>query len=258
MNNIISYKELNFMSFGRLNHEGVINLFTFKPYNFRSTQVPEYKIEDNYKKIQNDLDVKFKKIIKPNQMHTNNVRFVDENNINDDFLNVDGLITNLKEVALVTSLADCQGILLYDPVNKVIGNIHSGWRGTLNRIIENAINLMIDKYKCNPSNIEIYMTPSILQCCFEVDEDVKNQFIKEFRDIDINYLIKAGNYKLGTQKYYIDTMGVNVMLMLKLGIKKENIILSNMCTKCNKQYIHSHRGDGENSGRNIALICMKD
>ena len=250
---MITYRELNIMSFSKLNYEGITNLFTLKPYNFRSTQLSNYEIDKNYKKIEKDLNVNFGKIIKPIQTHTNVVRVVDESNINDSFQDVDGLITNLK----VTSLADCQGILLYDKNKKVIGNIHSGWKGTLGRIIENAINLMIDTYNSSSSDIEAYITPSILKCCFEVDEDVMMNFKKEFKDIKIDDLIIMGNYKMGIQKYYIDTVLINKRVMMNLGLKEENIILSNTCTKCNKNSMHSHRGDGIDSGRNISLICME-
>ena len=96
-----------------------------------------------------------------------------------------------------------------------------------------------------------------MQCCFEVDEDVKNMFINEFNDIDISSCIKKGSIKDNKQKYYIDTIKINKLVLLNHGIKKENIILSNICTKCNSDKIHSHRGDGINSGRNLSLISIK-
>lgn len=254
---MITYKKLNLMSFERLNSEGIISFFTLKPYNFRKTQLTPDEINRNYEKIERDLDVKLGKIIKPIQTHTNIVRVVDEDNINDTFDNVDGLITNLKNVSLVTSLADCQGILLYDSKKQVIGNVHSGWKGTLGRIIENAINLMVETYNSNPSDIEAYINPSILKCCFEVDEDVALSFKKEFQDIKIDDLISIGSYKEGIQKYYIDTVEINKRVMMKLGLKEENIILSNICSKCNSNIIHSYRKDGIDSGRNVSLICME-
>lgn len=244
----------NYMSFSKLDNENVINLFTFKPYNFRSQLVSKEQIEKNYKSLENSLNKKFKKIIKPIQTHTNIVKVVDESNLNDTFQDVDGLVTNLKDVALVVSVADCQGILLYDKKNKVIGNIHSGWKGTLNRILENAINLMIDEFNSNISDIEVFIAPSILKCCFEVDTDVALKFKEEFKDIDIDSLI---TYKKEINKYYIDTVEINKQVMLKLGLKEENIVLSNICTKCNSDKIHSYRKDKDESGRNITLICME-
>lgn len=250
-------KESNYITFPKLDNQNIINLYTTKPFNFRACLVSDEVIKQNYVNIQNSINHNFAKIIKPNQNHTNIVKVVNEKNINEVFENVDGLITNLKNIALVTSLADCQGILLYDKEKQVIGNIHSGWKGTLNKIIINAIDLMITTYNSNPQNIEVYITPSIEKCCFEVDEDVKKLFINNFKEIDINNFITLGEIKDNKQKYYIDTLEINKAIMINKGIKVENITLSNICTKCQSNYFHSHRSEGINSGRNIALICLK-
>lgn len=200
-----------------------------------------------------ELSKKYR-FVKGKQTHSANVKIITEDNINDFHENVDGLITNLKGIYLLTVVADCQGILLFDKKNKVIGNIHSGWKGTLNRIIKNAINIMIDNYNSNPKDIKVYFSPCIHKCCFEVSEDVREMFIEEFNDLDINSFIKKGNDK---GKYYIDTLGLNIEYLKELGIKKENISYSNLCTKCNSDILHSYRKDKELSGRNGLLICIK-
>lgn len=237
------------------NNLKVVNCFTLKPYNFRDTQVSIDEQEKQYDEIMNKLNFKAIKFIKANQTHTSNVEVVTKDNLNDKFIETDGLITNLKNVALVTSLADCQGILLYDSKKEVIGNVHSGWKGTLNKIVENAVKLMIDTYNSNPEDIEAYITPSILKCCFEVDEDVVDMFKNNFDNIDD--LITLGEFK-DKQKYYIDTVEINKRILLNLGLKNENINLSNLCSKCNNDIIHSHRADGVDSGRNVAIICMTE
>ena len=254
---LIIYNDKHYLSFSRLNEEGIVNAFSLKPYNFRKQFVPDNKIVENYAELQSTLNYHFSKIVKPNQTHTNIVKKVDNFNINDEFNDVDGLITDIKNVALVTSVADCQAILLYDNKKKVIGNVHSGWNGTLNRITQNAIHLMIQEYNCNPNDIEAYICPSILTCCFEVDSDVKNMFQENFMDIDINSCITMGDIKENKQKYFIDTVSINKQILLNMGLKEDNIILSNLCSKCNHEIIHSHRSDGIDSGRNIAIIGLK-
>jgi len=232
----------------------VIHCFTKKPFDFNENLVKKEKVFENYKIIAKDFDYNFNYIKKSSQGHTNVVRVVDANNLADDFVNIDGMITNLPGVALVTYLADCQAILLYDPVNKVIGNIHSGWKGTLNKIINNAIDIMIKDFKCNPKNIRAFICPSILKCCFEVDEDVMLMFRKKFNDDRYFY---QGEIKDNKQKYFIDTVKINIDMMLKLGIRNDNIVCSDICTKCNCDDFHSYRKDKDLSGRNIALICLK-
>ena len=113
----IQFKELK-------NHNDIIHLFTKKPYNFSKITSTEENIKKEYEKIEKEVNFNFLAIKKPIQTHTNIVKVLTKENLNDDFQDVDGLITDLKGVALVTSLADCQGILLYDPIKKIIGNIH--------------------------------------------------------------------------------------------------------------------------------------
>ena len=242
-----------YLEFERLNNKNIINFFSYKPFNFKS-DLSFDEIENNYNKFRSISNCNFK-VVSPIQKHTNIVKIVNKDNIDDSFDGVDGLITNLKNVALGIKVADCQAIMLYDDKKKVIGNIHSGWKGTLGRIIKNGIELMINNFNSNPKDIEVYICPSILKCCFEVDKDVKDMFMSEFKDIDISGLIEEKIID-GVEKYYIDTVEINKRVLINLGIKKENIITSNICSKCNNSYIHSYRGDKPNDGRNISLICM--
>ena len=88
---------------------------------------------------------------------------------------------------------------------------------------------MISNYKSNPENILVYITPSIDKCCFEVDEDVKDMFLEEFDCLSDIYI---GKVKNGKQKYYIDIKSINKKLLLSIGIKEDNIHISNECTMC--------------------------
>ena len=156
---------------------------------------------------------------------------------------------------MTIATADCQSIILYDKKNEVIGNIHSGWKGTLNKILSNAIKLMIEEYSSNVEDIIVCIGPSILECCFEVDKDVVDMFFNNFNDID--EFIKLGDIKEDKQKYYIDTMGINKKELINLGVLEENIYLSNICTKCSRDNYYSYRAHGQDSGRNVTLVCMK-
>lgn len=104
---------------------------------------------------------------------------------------------------------------------------------------------MVNEYYCNVKDIQVYICPSILKCCFEVDEDV-----------NIEQFIYKGNIKNKKQKYFIDTVSLNIEILKRVGILGKNIYNSNICTKCNNNKFNSHRGDKED-GRNIALIMLK-
>ena len=242
---ILQYEELN-------KYSNVGHLITKKPFNFNWQKNGKEKIMEQFDELQDLIGYKFKKILFPFQRHTNNVEVITNDNLDNTFDGIDGTITNLKGVALVCSLADCQGIILYDDNKKVIGNIHSGWKGTKEKIIVNAINKMIETFNSDPKDIKVFFSPSIQKCCFEVDEDVKDIFVNSFDDID-EYIIFDSN----KNKYFIDTVGINKRELIKLGILKENIFDLGICTKCNSDIYHSHRGDPITDGRNISVVFLK-
>ncbi len=247
-----------FLRFTKLNEfDNLIHFYTKKPFTIGFSADTKEEKDEKFKDLGHKINYNFKKYILALQEHTTNVVKITEENVNDTFTGVDGFITNLKDVALVTTTADCQAILLYDPVKKVIGNIHSGWKGTLNKIIVNAINIMINDYNSNPQDIIACICPSILKCCFEVDEEVVNDFKKNFTNIEED--ITLGDIKDNKQKYYIDTISLNKKLLSNLGLKAENIITSDICTRCNYETYHSYRARNITNldGRNIAVIVLK-
>lgn len=242
----------NYYSFDILNNEGLINLVTNRSLNINYKKQSRDEIRNI---LQGMSDYQFRKIISPRQTHTNNVVIINEDNLDSELYDVDGVITKLKGVALTIATADCQSIILYDKKNQVLGNIHSGWKGTLSKILSNGINLMIKEYSSKVEDIIVCIGPSIMGCCFEVDKDVVDMFNNNFTNIE--EFIRLGEFKEGKQKYYIDTMGINKRELINLGILEENIYLSNICTKCSSDTYHSYRGQGKEAGRNVTLVCMK-
>jgi len=114
---------------------------------------------------------------------------------------------------------------------------------------------MITNYNCKPENIYCFINPSIRKCHFEVDSDVKElcEYIFSFTNRTKDFIIK-GEVKDKTQKYYIDTVLINRILLENLGLKSENIIDCEICSVCNKDKISSYRVEGKKFSRAIALI----
>lgn len=189
-----------------------------------------------------DLNIDNYYILK--QIHSNKV--FDITNIPKNYEG-DGLITNKSNIALVTKSKDCNSIFIIDTKNKIIGNIHSGWKGTLKSIITIAINQMKEKYNSVSKDIKIVFNPSIRECCFEVDNDVYDLFIKKYKDK--SYYQKVGN------KYHINLVKIIKNDAKKLGIKEENIIDNNICTLCNRKLFNSHRNN--DIELNYALIIKR-
>lgn len=211
----------------------------------------------SYKEICDELNIKYKNIVNTDQSHTDNIQII-KNKINNDkpdfnlYKNTDGLITNKKNIILSTINADCILLVFYDPIKKVIANVHSGWRGTIKRISVKTIEKMKEEYNCNPQDIICCMSPSIRKCHFEVDNDVYQIFKNEYKDLkNFDELAIKNN-----DKWNIDTIEINRTILKNAGLKKENIIDSGICSVCNKNLIHSYRGMGEEAGRATQIISL--
>jgi len=216
------------------------------------------KAVDSYKTICDELDLNYNDIVKTNQTHSDNVEIINEKVSKNEpdfsiFKETDGLITDKSNLVLSTTNADCILLLFFDPVKKVIANVHSGWKGTLQRISVKTVEKMKNEYGCNPSDIICCMCPSIRKCHFEVDQDVYEMFVKEFRDLKkIDEIIERRN-----DKWNIDTILINRTILKEAGLLEENIIDSEICSVCNKDIIHSFRAEGANYGLSTAVISLK-
>ena len=211
---------------------------------------------NSYKKVSKALNIDWKTIVKPHQTHTDRVEVVD--GTNEAFSEVDGLITNKNNIMLCTTSADCTSLIMYDDNKKVAGDIHSGWRGTLQKIGKKAVEKMIKVFGCELSDIICCIGPCIRKCHFEVEQDVMQMFKNEFECTGkINEIIEQGKIIEGVQKYNIDTTLINKIILQEIGLREQNIIDSNLCTVCNSDLFHSYRVDKEASGRNGAFIGMK-
>ena len=259
MNDNIIYKEDNqieYIQFKRLLDLGIVHCYTLKREDVDSgTGKKEY--DESFDRICGALKIDKEKILIPIQTHNDNIRCVNNETTKEELENTDALITDKKDVVLASRNADCILFLLYDPVKKVIANVHSGWKGTFKKICQKTIIKMINNYGCNPKDILCFISPSIRKCHFEVDEEVKELCEEIFKFTNrTSEFIKKGNIKDEKQKYYIDTVFINKILMEDIGIKSENIIDSGICSVCNKDKINSYRVEGKDFKRAIALIKL--
>lgn len=227
--------------------------------NFRHLE----SVKNNIEKVCNKLDIPLNTIIRPDYNHTANVRAVDFVDNSEEipeisgkrFKDVDGLITDKTGITMMSTNADCNLILLYDPINKIVGNVHAGWRGTFEKIALNAINKMKEEYGSAPNDILCFLCPSIRKCHFEVDSDVKEWCERNFAYTNrLDEIIEKGEIKEGKQKYYIDTVLINKILLEEAGIPHKNIIDSGICSVCSSDKVHSKRAEGDYFGLGAAFI----
>lgn len=217
-----------------------------------------HSVRKNYDILFGALGLDPEKAVFSQQTHTNNIRVVQERDIGKgivlhrDYRNVDGLVTNLKGVALVTQFADCVPLLFYDPKNEVIAASHAGWRGTAQEIGKKTVEVMVGLFGCNPKNIQVAIGPSIGKCCYEVDTPVFSEF-ELLSDIPTKKIFE----KKGPEKYMLDLWEANRLILESAGIKSKNICVTDLCTCCNSQFFHSHRASGGNRGNLAAVIALK-
>ena len=259
--NIIHIKkdELEYIQFKKLlEYKDINHCFTLKPLDFASNATYQEKInkvEKGLKALCREFDIDINNICRPKQTHTDRVEKIndgDEGIYIKKFDNVDGFVTDKSNKVLMLGFADCTPLLFYDPVKNVIANTHSGWKGTLQTIGVRTVEKMISEYRCKPEDIICCIGPHIRKCHFEVDKDVKDLFHNEFKELEqIEEIITYNEEK---NKYYIDTTKINKQILLKVGLKEENIIDSNICTVCNSDICHSYRAEKELSGRAVTII----
>ena len=251
-----SYNGMDYIQFKRLNNLGIKHAYSLKSegFGFRSGTPTE---ENSYKTICEAVGLDYTKRVKPVQRHTSNVKCIDRVLTRDEVMSIDGLITDKENIVLATTNADCLLLLMYDPVKKIIANIHSGWRGTYEKIAERAVDKMVNYYRCDPKDIIVAFSPSIRKCHFEVEEEVKMLCEEIYKYTGrLDEIITVGEVKDGVQKYLVDTVLINKILLKDMGVLEENILDSGICSMCHSDKIHSRRADGEGFQLGSLIISL--
>ncbi len=212
----------------------------------------------NYEILCGEVGINTDNLVLSRQTHTNNVKNIEEKHKGTgitlpSFNDVDGLVTNVPGIALVTQYADCTPLLFCDPVKKVIATSHAGWRGTVKLIAKVTVEKMCNDYGSDPSDIIAGIGPCIGKCCYEVDEPVYNEFAK------IPFL-KTENILTPKQngRYMLDLVEANRLILIDSGILPGNIDTSDICTYCNHDDLHSHRYTGGKRGNLAAIIQLTE
>ncbi len=220
----------------------------------------EEAVRENFRRIAAALDVKVENMVFSKQTHTTNVRVVTEEDRGKgtvkplDYDQVDGLVTNIPGLCLATFYADCVPLFFVDPVQKAIGLSHSGWRGTVGKIGKITVETMRKEYGTDPADVLAAVGPSICQECYEVSEDV----IEQFR---INYEQKYWEelfYKKENGKFQLNLWKANEIVFGEAGIKAEHIAVTNVCTCCNPDVLFSHRASHGKRGNLGAFMAIRE
>jgi YfiH family protein len=223
----------------------------------------EQHIRQNRASLCELLGIRDERLIMPHQVHEAEIIVVDN-----DFLQlsdterqqrlegVDALMTNVPEVCIGVSTADCIPVLLFDRVRRVSAAIHAGWRGTAKRIVEKTVAAMTATYGCCPQDIVAQIGPGIHLDSFEVGDEVYASFVQEgfpMETISRKYPAHDGSL---IEKWHIDLPECNRQQLLSCGIPDSQIMVSEICTYQQYERFFSARRLGINSGRIFTGICM--
>ena len=216
-------------------------------------------VAENFRRMGEALGVRCEDMVLSQQTHTTNIRIVTDEDRGKgitrerDYTDIDGLITNVPGICLVTTYADCVPLYFLDPVKKVIALSHSGWRGTVGKIGKKTVELMHDNFGSDPDDILAAVGPSVCQDCYEVSADVTDRFREVFDRSVWDELF----YEKPDGKYQLDLWKANEKIFLEAGIRKDHIAVTNVCTHCNSEILYSHRAMGDKRGNLCAFLALK-
>ena len=154
----------------------------------------------------------------------------------------DAMVTDIPKKFLAIQVADCQAVLMYDPVRRVVANVHAGWRGSIRNIIAQTITVMQKIFNCNASHIIAGVGPSLGPCCAE---------FKNYRKEIPHHF-----WKYKDDSNHFDFWSISRDQLCDAGVLDANISLSQQCTKCRPDLFFSYRGE-RITGRFAAVIGIR-
>ncbi|MCL6631677.1 MAG: peptidoglycan editing factor PgeF [Alicyclobacillus herbarius] len=190
------------------------------------------------------------------QVHGNRVARVDESwrrlpaDKRRPFAASDALVTDMEGVAVAVVAADCVPVLFFDPVRRVVGAAHSGWRGTVLGIVQNVLEVMVMDYGSNIRDIRAVLGPSIRSCCYEVSEAVASQLADRFGPRHVfPRPCRPG-------KFLVSLASCIRQDFVRAGMCPEYIEDVGVCTSCHNDVLFSHRADGGHTGRLLGIVRL--
>lgn len=193
--------------------------------------------------LANNLNLKRENLVFQKQVHKDEIRVITQ--ANKSLIDVsDGMITNLKNMVLNVTIADCAGILVYDGINQAVGAFHSGWRGTQLNIAAKGIRKMTEIFNSEPESLLVWVSPCASQKNYEVGFDVAQYFSEK-------YLVQIAN-----DKFLLDIKACIRDQLISEGVIEKNIEISDICTIEDKKF-HSYRRDRSLSARMSAFIGIR-
>lgn len=231
---------------------GIGAVFTGKKYgDAKEMFVLSKEKGKNIEDFMKSFSIEGKKLVTAKQTHSKNVVNIKEGSPL-YFDDVDGFVTDRRDLVLFTVHADCLAIYFYDREKKVIGLCHSGWKGSYLQIGEEVLKNMKENYGSTVKDILVGVGIGAGACCYQVGEDFYREFKEKF-----SFDVIEASFVRKSDGWYFDNSEFACLMLIKNGVSEENIVRSQECTVCNDR-LHSYRREGKDAGRNGAFIYFKD
>ncbi|MBM6618534.1 peptidoglycan editing factor PgeF [Bacillus suaedaesalsae] len=165
----------------------------------------------------------------------------------------DGIYTDEPNLLLTSCYADCVPLYFYVPRSKIVGLAHAGWKGTVKQIASNMIQNIVENERVRLDEILVTIGPSIRDCCYIVDDFVINEVknVLSTEDSSVYSEVSTGQYRLNLAI-------LNKLILIRAGVKSENISFSSYCTSCEEDKFFSHRRDKGITGRMMSFIGYRE
>lgn len=215
-------------------------------------------VRENFRRVADELGVTADRFVFTDQTHTDHVRVVTEADAGcgltreRTYQDIDALVTDVPGLVLSVFVADCVPVAVVDPVRRAIGLAHSGWRGTVAGITEKMIRCMTAQYGSDPKDLVCAIGPSICRDCYEISEDVAEQFSRAFAGHESEILTDKHN-----GHYQLDLWKANELVLRRAGVPAAHISVTGICTCCNKEVLFSHRGAHGMRGNLGAFLMLR-
>ncbi|WP_430972535.1 peptidoglycan editing factor PgeF [Sunxiuqinia rutila] len=252
----IQHGEKTFLKFRKLTDSGVFHFSSTRKgwggngqSRFTGDQPETY--QSFRQELANAFQLEAKQLVIPRQVHGKRVVVVNELTVPGDLEETDALITNQPQCCICVQTADCVPILLYDPVRRVVGAVHAGWRGTVQKIVSKTVHEMQRHFNTQPEDLIAGIGPSIHLHAYEVGDEV----IRAVREKLPNYreLLKPATTP---GKAYLDLWEANKSQLVMAGVLEEQIEIMGFCSFSHQALFYSARRDGIDTGRMISGIML--
>lgn len=253
-----SFKGLQLWQFNNLSQQTAIHHFvTDRNTNSRegeftlsfSSSPDREMIRRNRTLLANALGISPDHLVFPSQIHKTRIVNVTRETAKEELMETDALITAENHICVAVMSADCVPILLYDKRNRVVGAVHSGWRGTVAMILEKTLQSMRENFGTKGEDVVAGIGPSVCQDSYEVGEEVIEEVKRAFGNAQSLMVAVSAN------KARLDLWRANQFQLLEFGVPASSIEISDLCTvKNNNAFFSARKGD---QGRFAAGIMIR-